>query len=441
MSGLAKTYRVFISSTARLLQEEREYVSREILKNGMFPIQMEYSFTGTNTERSIEIDKKKIEEADAVVFILSFLYGEVIGAKIGEVANCPMNDPAAHICTGKNGRCKANDCSLSFTEFEYEYASKLEKPIFILWNKEYNNDSALEALAARLNDGSLRPDYYSGKTQNFKFVEPIRKNHCYPYKDSDPADLEDSFKSKAREIAIDIKARLIELDDDKTGAFGLVSYKLLQEAIQECEELKCRLSQSVEKVYKSQAEAISDLAEESKNKDIFLDEDNQVAPVKVLAIRGLSFTGNGMGHDEWSQFTLPDNFYGQFGNRNIETEFILADSNNEELIKYRYSAFSNNAPSPDVYMERYKRDMESVHERIRAVQQRGKICKLYYHNEKRLPFRLIFIGRYVFLSTFSKEYKATEAPVLRIPCTSSLYTVCKEYYNWIKQEAREAIFD
>lgn len=79
---------MFISSCKRLLKDERKILCNAILDSGHLPIQMESNFTGSNSDYSIDIDKKKIEESDCVILILSYLYGEKIESKIGTCAAC-----------------------------------------------------------------------------------------------------------------------------------------------------------------------------------------------------------------------------------------------------------------------------------------------------------------------------------------------------------------
>lgn len=87
--------------------------------NNHFPVQMEYSFQSDNREYSIEVDKKKLEEADCVIFILSYLYGEIIEEKIGNKEECPLKEKQHKNCDSCFG---PRGCKLSFTQFEYEYA-------------------------------------------------------------------------------------------------------------------------------------------------------------------------------------------------------------------------------------------------------------------------------------------------------------------------------
>ena len=89
---MEKTYKIFISSCKRLLEKERQILSEVILMNNHIPVQMEYNFRGENKEYSIEIDMEKIRESDCIIFILSYLYGEIIGKKIGDKRECPLKE-------------------------------------------------------------------------------------------------------------------------------------------------------------------------------------------------------------------------------------------------------------------------------------------------------------------------------------------------------------
>ena len=87
----------------------------------------------------------------------------------------------------------------------------------------------------------------------------------------------------------------------------------------------------IEKVYQSQALALEDLAQEH---DIYLGMNGEKQDIRILAIRGASFTG-GMGH-EWTRFVLDEEFK---EGMEINVEFVLSDYRNEKLIEERYTAF------------------------------------------------------------------------------------------------------
>ena len=85
------------------------------------------------------------------------------------------------------------------------------------------------------------------------------------------------------------------------------------------------------------------------------------------------------------------------------------------------------------FREVYQKDMETVQSRIEIYKKKHP-CRLFLHHEAKLPFRMIFIGKYLYLSTFISTVPAALAPVMKIPYSSSLYKVCQEYYNWIKNK-------
>lgn len=190
-----------------MLEKEREILSNTIKNNGHIPITMERDFLGSNSERSLNIDKKEIEESDAVICILSFLYGELIGNKIGNIESCPL----------KNSKCKncccseeSPICTISFTEFEYCYAKKLRKPTFVIYNSEYNNDSAFET-AISTNSYNFRRDYYN-RYENKKeaFFNTVTQYHCYPYNIA----VENSFKEECDQVLSAAIKKICEIDPE-----------------------------------------------------------------------------------------------------------------------------------------------------------------------------------------------------------------------------------
>lgn len=92
-----KKYQVFVSSTFVDLKEERQAASRAILNLGHFPAGMEL-FPASDTEQ-FEFIKRVIDKCDYYVLILGGRYGSL------------------------------TEDGLSFTELEYNYAEKIEKPV------------------------------------------------------------------------------------------------------------------------------------------------------------------------------------------------------------------------------------------------------------------------------------------------------------------------
>lgn len=423
-----KVYRIFISSCKRLLEKERQILSEFILMNNHFPVQMEYSFQSDNREYSIEVDKKKLEEADCVIFILSYLYGEIIEEKIGNKEECPLREKQHKNC---DSCFSPKGCKLSFTQFEYEYAKLLNKPIIVIFNKNYNSDEAFskanQIYIEQYKGKDCKKAYYGLQEKNDVFISDVILKHSYPYSSHE------DFINACTLAVESAKKMLKERENSEDNYQGLIPYayyaelnskaKIIDKLLQEVKE------NGVDKIYSSQSVALEELA---KEKDIYLGLNGKIQTIKILAIRGSSFTG-AMGHD-WTRFVLDEEF--KLG-RTIDIEFVLSNYKNEKLIEERYTAFSS-SKAPKETLEMYKRgyiqDMKRAHMKINEYRKNHK-CQLFLHNEARLPFRMVFIGKYLYLSTFLNNVKAADAPVMKILATSTLYKVCEEYYEWIKDNA------
>lgn len=399
--------------------------------NNYLPVQMEYSFQSDNGDYSIEVDKKKLEEADCVIFILSYLYGEIIGEKIGNKEKCPLRKKQHKNC---DSCFNPRGCTLSFTQFEYEYAKLLNKPIIVIYNKNYKSDEEFSKANAiykeQYKENDCKKAYYGLQEKNDIFISDVILKHSFPYNNH-----EDFIY--ACNLAIEsAKKMLIEQENSENNYQGLIPYAYFIKLEKKAEIIEKLLQElkgkGVEKIYSSQSDALKELAEE---KDIYLGLDGKIQPIKILAIRGYSFTG-AMGHD-WTRFVLDEEF--KLG-MEIEIEFVLSSDKNEKLIEERYTAFFSpskvHKETLEIYKMRYIQDMQRTHMKINEYRKNHK-CQLFLHNEARLPFRMVFIGKYLYLSTFLNNVKATDAPVMKIPVTSSLYKVCAEYYEWIRNSAKE----
>lgn len=425
---MEKTYKIFISSCKRLLEKERQILSEVILMNNHLPVQMEYNFQGVNREYSIEVDKRKIRESDCIIFILSYLYGEIIGEKIGDKNGCPLKEKKHKNC---DSCFDPKECKLSFTQFEYEYAKLLGKPIVVIYNRNYDSDKAFsdanEVYVNQYKGVDCQSTYYESKKKNILFVLDVIKKHAFPYNNHE--DFVFACASAVKSVEDLLKMR----ENNGNNTQGLISYTYYFELQKELSKIAVSLEEiqrnGIEKIYQSQTLALEELAQE---KDIYLGVDGTPQDIMILAIRGASFTG-GMGH-EWTRFVLDEEFK---EGQKINVEFVLSDYRNEKLIEERYIAFPPTNASEktlELYKEEYLQDMKRAQEKINQYRKRH-LCKLYLHNEARLPFRMVFIGKYLYLSTFLRHVKATDAPVIKIPSTSTLYKVCREYYEGIRDNA------
>ena len=421
-----RIYRIFISSCKRLLEKERRILSDCILDAGHLPVQMESNFFGSNMTYSIDIDKKKIEDSDCVIFILSYLYGEQIGMKINNCTKCPFYSNRANISNCSNcHRSGDNECQLSFTQFEYEYAKHKNKPIIVIHNTRYNDDTAFDADNKKYiadNNDNCSSAYFRFQIENKQFVGAAIIKHSFPYT------TESEFINKCSSALSLAKDLISTQEHDGVTDSGLIPYSFFHEAESTAKDLESKLQDlqknSVEKIFKDQNATIS--AIESDHQGLYVGENGETTLIKVLATRGDSFVR--MGHD-WCRFIL-DNELNY--DEDIPVEFILGNDQNDNLIRSRYQAFYKNDKSVNngynKFKERYQDGMKKVHSAILS----NEHCVLYLHDQERLPFRMIFIGKYLYLSSFLNEKKAAETPVMRIRAGSSLYQVCEEYYEWIK---------
>lgn len=109
-----KRYNIFISSTFTDLKDVRKNIHDSILKDGHYPIAME-NFVASNNSQMDEI-KKLIDNCDYYILICGCCYGSI-----------------------------DKSTKKSFTELEYEYAKKINKPILAFFlsdnqcEKEDNN--------------------------------------------------------------------------------------------------------------------------------------------------------------------------------------------------------------------------------------------------------------------------------------------------------------
>lgn len=398
-STVDKIYRIYISSASRLLESERKFLSDEILRNGHLPIQMEYNFEADNLCYSLEIDENKIQNSDCVIFILSHMYGEIIDKKNPhQSTKCCLFSDKIEECN----ECFGDGCHLSFTHYEYLYAKKIGKPYCIIKNHKFDDSSSFEEVCANKNEREkeqLRKTFYKYKDRNLQFIQQAAQLQVFEYNNGS-----NDFCS-ACSSAVRHAIKLVTNIPDA----GLIAYSNI-------ENLYNLRKSGIYKVFSNQAEIISWL-NTIETKELYTND-----MIKVLAIRGLSFINQGK---EWGNFTWknPANRY--------PIEFILADCNNEKIIQNRFQAFANNPDDSEEYEEfknTYKTEMQMLQTKIR----KRKKAELYLHSLAELPFRMIFIGDYLFLSSFLSDKKAENATVIAIKKGSDLYQSCSEYYNWVK---------
>ena len=111
---MEKWYKIFVSSTFKDLQAERDKVIHLLLRINCIPAGME-NFPSTG-ESQWEIIKRDIQSSNYYVLILAGMYGSVNSEGIGG----------------------AEYKGLSFTEMEYMYAVSIGKPIIPFFYTDIN---------------------------------------------------------------------------------------------------------------------------------------------------------------------------------------------------------------------------------------------------------------------------------------------------------------
>lgn len=131
-----KRYQVFVSSTYKDLQEERQLAIEALLNKGCFPVGMEY-FPAANEEQ-MEVIKRLIDGCDYYIVI--------IGGKYGSVET-------------KSGK--------SYTQLEYEYAISKGIPVAAFFHKDINS-----LPGERLEDND------EGRAKLDAFIKLVQKKLC-----------------------------------------------------------------------------------------------------------------------------------------------------------------------------------------------------------------------------------------------------------------------
>jgi hypothetical protein len=403
---IERIFRIYISSSTRLLKNERKILSEEILRNGHLPIQMEYNFVSDESNYSLEIDENKIKNSDCVIFIFSYMYGEIIDKKNRhQNKECCLYFDNIEECN----ECFGDGCHLSFTHYEYLYAKKLNKPCCIIRNHKYNDVTTFEKVCDyedETDKAQLRAEFYKYKDQNNQFIREASQVQVFEYNNGS-----DNFSS----VCSSAVRQAIKLASNVPDA-GMVNYS---SQIKYLEDLNSLRKSGIYKVFSNQSETISWLNSLPDN-ELFTNDE-----IKILAIRGISFTNQGK---EWGNFTWrkPYNKY--------PIEFVLADYRNEKIIEKRYKAFANNPDDSEEYEDfksTYKTEMQMLQNKVKE----RKNAKLYLHSLDKLPFRMIFIGNYLFLSSFVSNKKAENSLVITLKKGTELYHTCREYYDWVKEQS------
>ena len=403
---MGKTYQIFISSVGRLLEEERGILSNAIRNFSHKEVKMEQDFCTDNETLSIDVDKHNIDNSDAIIVILSHLHGEIIGDKIGDKKKCPLKNEKIKNCIGCNG----NGCNLSYTEYEYHYAKLQKKIVFVLQDKHIDNEIIFnikkEEYNKKITDPTkqIRPqDFYPDTYMNF--IQEVDKNQVQFF-----INVELGTNKK--------KLSLLDRKDDFVGCSYVTLYKLLQKLDRpQNSEMFDILGKPIE--YLNQIELLKYL--KTLNNENLVG--NEQSKIRILSIRGDSFV---IDHYNWLSIfsSVPE----------IEKEIILSSITNDVLIKKRCPACkSTENELEEKTMRDYKMAMQSTQ---RKIKEHG--WTLLLHNEETLPYRLVFIGEFLYFTPFFPERKESQCPVLRVHKNTLLYQNFELTYKKIKKNAKKA---
>lgn len=428
-------YRVFISSVSDMLEHERRVLTDAILSKGDLPVKMELNLTSENNRTPLEVDLERIDDCDGLILIAGYIYGEVIGPKFLNGLLCPIScENREKNCGGCSGDGK--HCNISYTEFEYLYAKSKKIPVFVLWKRCYDNEDRFEN-DIKENDKEqqkkYRKNFYGQKEENECFIHIIQQSFVKHYS------TDEEYLLACSGICNELHT-LLEGDAYKERAFGLIPVKQHRKKLHDLEgelyDLRDKINRyqelsnkGVTEIFPDQESVIKSL-NQLKDADIYDDDtDGSTPKIRILAIRGESFVMSGHG---WQPYILG---HEKKGARTIEVEFILGNSQNIELIRTRYEALVKQLTKTNHtfgdFVADYQKNMQYVKEEILKI----PFCTLYEHTESRLPFRMIFLGSYLYLSMFLNGTPAAEAPVFKIHKNSTLYRACDEYYTGIDKKA------
>ncbi|MGN0143083.1 MAG: DUF4062 domain-containing protein [Roseburia sp.] len=139
---MKKKYQVFVSSTYEDLIDERKEVTQAILESGCFPSGMEL-FPASN-KKQWDIIKQVIDDSDFYLLIIGGRYGSIGEDEFGK--------------------------KIGFTEMEFDYAIKINKPIFALIHKNP------ELLPAKYVERTQR-----GINKLSNFIKKVKSNGTIKY--------------------------------------------------------------------------------------------------------------------------------------------------------------------------------------------------------------------------------------------------------------------
>lgn len=409
-----KRYKIFVSSTKCLLMKERRIVIDAILNAGHFPIAQEFDFQDENGVLTIEKCKQKLNESDAVILLINNWYGSIIGSS-AQCNSCVVKN----ICSYSN---KDNSCAISYTHFEYLLATQQKKKVYILKKEGLEDDDIfISSRAACMEEckhrGRACPEGCKQKVNIRRVPE-----HFYDWiKTLNPGWMAEFSTIETLAGAVGTFVSRIANELESNDELGLVSLKEMNPYFRDAEKYGQIVKNGFFDFFSSQDKAIVDAA----NTDFSTDYSGPI--VRVLCFRGNSFVN---GADSlWEPFIFSD------VNKGKNLEFVLADLDNEDILKRRFSAFPR-YETFEVFKNKYCHKIKEI-EDILLSPDDSYNCDLYIHNESLLPFRLLFIGNYLYLSFFLNNIPATKSPVYKLKRGSSFYTAFEEYYERVKSHSRK----
>ena len=370
-----KIYRIFISSVKELLVKERETLSKIILSNGHLPVQMEYNFEGTSAQYSNDIDKEKIENSDCIILILSKSYGEIIKDKIGDKTKCPLTSSRFKKLLKRLKIDEVKNCvpcaenGCNLSFTEFEYYYAL------LCNKPVFalvDNNYLQGIG----ESTEKVDYL----QNF--INSVNKRHKYPYNSTD------DFKNQCYDICKEVHKKITHPFSGLTPCIPL----------------------GIAKVYNNQKDLIQKVNKRWTN---LISSDNIDTPViRVLALRGNSFL------PKQNAIWFPYIYGMKAPKKMIEITVGIIDHQTEQN---RKKAFRKS--DSGYYDERMESNITIKRDNVYRFE----------HKMSNIPFRMIFIGNFLFLSIYLEETEVADSPVLEVHKDSPLFKTCEAYYNSVEK--------
>jgi hypothetical protein len=164
----------------------------------------------------------------------------------------------------------------------------------------------------------------------------------------------------------------------------------------------------VTKRYKSQEDLIKHFKNKSKFESLFSSERTDIPLIRILSLRGNSFLPKIRA--DWYPYIYGDKA------PNSAKEIIWGNIN-PKTAQNRKKAFSN--------ITNYWKERENS-----ITSETGVV--FLTHNLTKIPFRMIFIGDYLFLSVFDDKVEIINSPVIETSRNSPIYDVCEKYYNDVR---------